>query len=160
MSALSVVILLLGSLLEILDLTAVMITALIVVIAREELGLKSVAVFVVTAVISLFIIPNKLLGIEYAVISIYPILAHYFNKLAKPIQLPVKGAYFVIASVVIVLLTNYVFMPGSPLYMDIVLSIGGVVLFVLFDILLFKFIMLYRFKLRHQLRLDRFFIEK
>lgn len=160
MSALGIVVLLLGTLIDVLDLTVVLLASLLVLIALEEMGYKSVSIYIVTSVLALIILPNKLLGIEYVLIGIYPIIKCFLDKRAKVVKIILKAVYMVVAVLIIVLLMNFVFMAQEVWYLNVAFGIGGLVMLVLFDILLFRFAMFYRFKLRHQLRLDSFFNNK
>ena len=156
MAALSVVILWLGSLLDIFDSTAVIVTSFFVLIAREEMGYKSIAIYVVTALIALFIIPNKLVAIEYAIISIYPVFKPLIDKQQVIVKWLIRLVYDLAAALTIVLVMK-IFTPDSPMYWDIIFACGFILIFFLYDILLFRFIMYYRFKLRNKLRIDKFF---
>ncbi|MBQ7225305.1 MAG: hypothetical protein IJX02_01735 [Clostridia bacterium] len=156
MAALSVVILWLGSLLDIFDITAVIVTSFFVLIAREEMGYKSIAIYVVTALIALFIIPNKLVAIEYAIISIYPVFKPLIDKQQVIVKWLIRLVYDLAAALTIVLVMK-IFTPDSPMYWDIIFACGFILIFFLYDILLFRFIMYYRFKLRNKLRIDKFF---
>ena len=157
MAALSIAFLLLGSFLDVFDFTVVILSALLVLLAWEEMRYASLGVYAVTLTIALLLLPNKLIGVEYAILGIYPVLKFFFDKAKKPFNFILKYAYGALAIAGIVVLSKFVFTPDMPDYMVWLLSLGGVLIFVLFDILLFRFIMYYRFKLRHQLRLDKFF---
>lgn len=150
------VILWLGSLLDIFDITAVIVTSFFVLIAREEMGYKSIAIYVVTALIALFIIPNKLVAIEYAIISIYPVFKPLIDKQQVIVKWLIRLVYDLAAALTIVLVMK-IFTPDSPMYWDIIFACGFILIFFLYDILLFRFIMYYRFKLRNKLRIDKFF---
>jgi hypothetical protein len=80
MSALSVTVLLLGTLLELLDLTAVILTALFILIAREEIGYRSLGIYVTTLCLAVILLPSKPLALEYAVICLYPFVKPFFDK--------------------------------------------------------------------------------
>ena len=156
MSALSVVILLLGSLLDIFDITAVVLSSFLVLMAREEMGYRAIAIYVVTGAIAILVLPNKLIGIEYAIVVIYPIIKPLIDKQAASVKWMLKVVYDLAAALGIVLVMK-IFTPDSPWYWDVAFTVGFVLIFFLYDILLFRFVMYYRFKLRHQLKIDRFF---
>ena len=155
-SALSVVILLLGSLLNLLDLTAVMVASLFLLIAREEMGLRSIGIYVVTLVISILVPYTLVAGIEYAIIALYPIVKPYVDRLPAVFRWTLRVIYFVAASGGIFLVSRFM-VAEAPLYADILLACGCLLIFFLYDILLYRFTMYYRFKLRNRLRIDRFF---
>ena len=156
MSALSVVILLLGSFLDVFDITAVVLASFLVLIAREEMGYRSLAIYAVTGAIAILILPNKLVGIEYVIIAIYPVIKPLIDKQSVSVKWMLKVVYDLAAALGIVLVMK-IFMPDSPLYWDAALTAGFILIFFLYDVLLFRFVMYYRFKLRHKLKIDRFF---
>ena len=117
------VILWLGSLLDIFDITAVIVTSFFVLIAREEMGYKSIAIYVVTALIALFIIPNKLVAIEYAIISIYPVFKPLIDKQQVIVKWLIRLVYDLAAALTIVLVMK-IFTPDSPMYWDIIFACG------------------------------------
>ena len=155
-SALSVVMLMLGSLLNLLDLTAVIVASIFLLVAREEMGYKPIAIYAVTATIAVIIPITFVAAIEYAIIAIYPIIKPFFDKQKKFVEWTLKVIYILAASAGIFLVSRFL-VAEAPLYMDILLCVGCVLVFFLYDILLFRFSMYYGFKLRHKLRLDRFF---
>lgn len=157
MAALSVVFLLLGSLVDMLDLTAVVLASFLVLIAREEMGYKSLGVYFVTGTISAILLPNKLVACEYFILAIYPVIKQIFDRQKKPVKLVLRYTYGVLSIAGIVLLTKLVFVPDTPTYMVALLSVGGLLIFLLYDVAIFRFVMYYRFKLRHKLRMDKFF---
>ena len=154
MAALSVVALLLGTLTGVMDLTAVVLASLLVFIARQEIGYKAVAVYFVTLAISL---PLMLVSaIEYAIIAIYPVFKPTVDRCAPLTKWLLKIVYILSASAGIFCVSRFL-VADAPLYMDILLACGCVAIFFLYDILLHRFSLYYGFKLRHKLRLDRFF---
>lgn len=159
MSALSVVILLLGSIIDIFDLVAVMITAVILLIARHEMGAKALGIYVVTGLIAFLVLPNKLISIEYFIIAIYPMLKPIFDKQCQAVKWLLKIIY-ILASALGLVLVMKIFTPDSPLYWDAIFALGLAVIFFIYDVLLFRISMYYGFKLRNKLRIDKFFNQK
>lgn len=156
MSALSVVLLLLGALLNIFDLTAAVAASILLLIARQELGYKSVAIYLVTIAISVIIPTTLVTAIEYAIIAVYPIFKPAIDRQNVALKWALKVIYFVLASGGIFLVSRLL-VAEAPLYMDILLACGCLIIFFVYDILLFRFSMYYGFRLRHKLRIDRFF---
>ena len=158
-SALSVVFLLFGSIVGALDITMAIAASLLLFIANEELGKKSLMVYFATVIISLFVASfgNLLPSIEYAIFAIYPLLKPQIEKTPRPISYLLKSAYAVIGSCGSVLLM-YFFLPAlegeKMLLLDLALFI---LVIVLFDLLLLRFKRYYQFKLRYQLKIDKFF---
>ena len=159
MSALSVVLLLLGNLLSIFDITAVILTSLVILIAREELGYKSLAIYAVTALICILTMTVSPVTYEYLIISAYPVFKPLIDKQPSSVKWMVKVVYILFSALCLLLIVK-ILTPDSPVGWDIVLGVGFALIFFLYDVLLYKFMMYYRFKLRHQLRIDKFFNQK
>ena len=95
LTALGVVIMLLGAVIETLDLTVGAIASLIVVFVFVEIGKPyHWLVWLCTSLITALIYPGSALWIEYLLIfGIYPILKAYIEKLPKWSWWPVKLVY-------------------------------------------------------------------
>lgn len=164
-TALGVVILYLGSMVEVMDLTTVFVASFLVVFAIIELGSPWYwLLWLCTSLLSVLWLPNKFCAFEYAFFGgLYPILKYYAEKLPK------KTAYilkFVIFNALFCLLVGAMIwffgMEDITLpvigkltpswYLSIMLLLGNIV-FVLYDILLTKLILLY--DLRLHARLER-----
>lgn len=156
-SALSIVFLLLGSILEMFDLTMVVAASVLLMITYEEMRYKSFYVYFVTFVLSLLICPNKLVGIEYGLFAIYPILRPLTNRLGKVFSILVRMVYAILASFGVSLLLHYIFLPFEPFWWIACYFVAMVVIFILFDVILKRFSIYYYGRLRKQLRIDRFF---
>ncbi len=159
MASLSVVVLLLGAVLEILDLTAVIVASIFLMVAREEMGYKAFGVYLATVLISLFIPYTFVIAIEYAIIAIYPIIKPFIDNRVLVLKWLLKIGYIIIGSLGIFLVSRLL-LAEAPLYMDILLAVGCLLVFVLYDVLLYRFSMYYGFKLRNKLKIDRFFNQK
>lgn len=157
MSALGAVTLLLGGITRILDLTAVVICALLIFVVFSELKYSAIIVYFVTALLA-FVLPiEKTIAVEYLIFAIYPVLKPLFLKAGKLLGTIIKLIFMVVSSVSLVLILRYVFMMADVWYVDVVFGVGLVACYFLFDIALNRFDIYYRYKLRHQLRIDRFF---
>ncbi len=157
MVAISIVILLLGGITQILDLTAVVICAIIIFVVFEELRYSALLVYGATAVLTFFLLAKKEIAVEYVIFAIYPILKPLFEKAGKALGAVIKFIFMSAMSVALTLLFRYVFMSADIWYMDLVFCIGLIACYFLFDIAINRFRPYYHFKLRHQLRIDRFF---
>lgn len=160
MTALGIVVMLLGSFIQVLDLTSVIAASVFVFVTSEELGKSSIAVYVATSVISLLLLPSKLVALEYLILGMYPIIKKYFDKLPILIRNIVKLVYMIIVVCAILLLMNFIFTDGEAerhWYILFAFGVVGLVCFVVYDIALNRLAKLYRGKLRNQLRIDRFF---
>ena len=156
MAALSVVMLLLGALTGVMDLTAVVVASAFVFVTRQEIGYKALAVYFATIVIAIVIPVTFVAAIEYAIIAIYPIIKPGIDRCKPPVMWCLKLLYILAASAGIFCVSRFL-VSSAPLWMDILLAVGCVLVFLLYDILLHRFAKYYGFKLRHKLRIDRFF---
>ena len=83
MTALSIIILLLGGITRVLDITTVVICAIIIFVIYEELKYGALLVYFATVLLAFALLPNKEIGIEYAIFAIYPIVKPLFEKTGK-----------------------------------------------------------------------------
>ncbi len=154
-TALSVVILLLASFLEIADITVSMVASAILVLAIIELGISySVMIYLATSLISLMLLPQKFIGLVYlAFCGLYPIIKLKFDRLPRLLSWIVKFVYFNLAMTVALLGAKFIF--SIELYNGIMLALYyGVanLAFVLFDILIERGCRLYFAKYRVKMR--------
>ena len=157
MSALGTVILFLGSLIEIMDLTAVLVASVCIFVCGYEMGIKAMPVYVVTAVISFLVLPSKLVAVEYALFGIYPILKIFFDKAKKPLSWLFKVLYILVSVSADILLMFFVFMLQDAWYIEVLFLVLGTAAFIIYDVALSRLTLLYKYNLRHRLRIDRFF---
>lgn len=160
MSALGVVILLLGSLIEIFDLCTVLISALLIFVVCEELGNgKALATYACSAVIAFLILPTKQVALEYIIFGFYPVLRRILEARPKAICLSLKALYMIASAVVTMALTRFFFTTGenSPLWMEIATAVLGIACLILCDIVFKRFSRHYHQKIRKMLRIDKFF---
>ncbi len=157
MAAVSFIVLLLGGASQVLDLTAVVVCAMIIFVVHTELRYSSLLTYAVAATLAFLILPNKEIAVEYLIFAVYPILKPIFEKAGKFFGKILKIAFMVASSAALTLLFRYVFMTGDVWYIDVAFGVTLVACYMFFDIALTRFDVYYRFKLRHQLRIDRFF---
>ena len=157
MTAISIVILLLGGITRVLDITTVVICAIIIFAIFEEIKYGALFVYFATAVLVFALLPNKDIGIEYVIFAIYPIIKPLFEKTGKTLCNILKITFMTTMSVVLTLLFRYVFYSGDMWYIDVAFCIGLTICYYLFDISLNRFKPYYHFVLRHKLKIDRFF---
>ena len=164
LAALGVVILYIGSLIEIMDLTAVFAASFLVVIAILEL--KSpwhFLLWAVTSLIAVLILPNKFCAFEYAIFGgLYPILKYYYEKCSRTVANVLKTVSFNVLFFVAVAVFVWVFGLGeitlpvvgtvTPFAYVAAMAVLGNVVFVLYDILLTRFIIIYENKYRKRLK--------
>ena len=95
---------------------------------------------------------------EYTIFALYPLIKPLFDKLPNVIGYILKGVYTVVASLVTVVVM-YLLVPSTaekPYMLAIYVALF-IVTVILFEMLIVRFRRYYRFKLRGQLRIDKFF---
>ena len=147
LTALGVVIMLLGAVIEVLDLSVGALASLIVVFVFVEIGKPyHWLVWICTSILTALIYPGSALWVEYLLIfGIYPILKSYIERLPKWSHWPVKLAY--INAVVAFLAFAMEKLLGIPFFED-----EGAWMRALFWILLNVAFVLYDFFLKVLLR--------
>ncbi len=155
--ALGVVFLYLGSLIEILDLTAAVLASFICVVAVIECGGASPwLVWGATSLLSLILLPQKLPAFMYAVFfGFYPIIKEKLEKHLKSlISWVIKVVIFNIAIFATVAASRWLFVSeSSPVALDIAFIVLAEVTLVLYDIAMTRVISLYIFKLRKRFKI-------
>lgn len=160
LSALGVVILLLGSVITVLDLTMVAMASLLVILAVIEIGGGyPYLIWLVTGFLSLLLLPSKFSALLYLLFGgIYPILKSMFERLHYVVSWILKLSYFNTMLSLLILLCTYVFhLPDTELGFNwlVYLVCNGV--FILYDIAASQLVTLYLVKLRKLLGLKSFF---
>ncbi len=160
MSALGVVVLYLGSVITVLDLTAVAIASLFVFFAVIELGTPyQYLIYAVTSLLSLLILPDKLAAVTYFLFGgIYPIFKEIFERLNKVISWILKFGFFNIVLSLIVAVSVYIMHIEDS---DIGFTIGlyglGNLTFFLYDIATTQLVSLYLMRLRQRFHIEKYF---
>ena len=159
LSALGVVLLYLGSLIEVLDISMAVIASLTCVIAVIEYGKSAPwAIYGVTALLSLILLPNKTPAAFYALFfGFYPILKEKFEKHNRAVSWVLKEAVFNVCLVIMAIATYFLTTAGentlfsSPIFLAI-MALGAELVFVMYDIALTRLISFYIISLRHRLK--------
>ena len=158
-SALSVVLLYLGSLIEILDISMAVTASLTCIIAVIEYGKSAPwAIYGVTSVLSIILLPNKTPAVLYAAFfGFYPILKEKFEKLSKPVSWILKEVVFNICLVIMTVAVYFISTSGGDILSKSLpllaaTAILAEVVFVLYDIALTRVISFYIVKLRHRFK--------
>lgn len=96
LAALAVVILLLGSLIELLDLSAAAMASLVIMVAVIDLGVGwAVGVYLVSAILSVLLFPKTATVVFAAFVGYYPIIKVYLDKIRpKVLQYATKLILF------------------------------------------------------------------
>lgn len=160
LSALGVVILYLGSVINVLDLTMVAIASLFVFFAVIELGTPfQYLIYAVTALLSMFLLPDKFAALTYLLFGgIYPVFKAMFERLHYVISWILKFSFFNTVLSVIVAVSVYIMhIEDSEVGFTVGLYVLGNVTFLLYDIATTQLITLYLVKLRQRFRVDKYF---
>ena len=158
LSALGVVMISVGAIFELFDLSILAFVSLFVAFAYIELGSPyTFLVWIVTSLLSFILFPGAVMWIEYfAVFGIYPILKGYIERLGRLFWWPLKILY---ASLSVILLIFAVeFITGTPFFTfdATLLKVGICVLlifaFALYDVFLTVLIRYYMRALRPRIK--------
>ncbi len=146
----------LGTVTGVFDLCAVVVGALCVAFAVIEFGgIWPWLVCSVTSVLSMAMLPDKMVALEYIFLGgVYPIIKYYFEG-AKPLLSWIfKLVYFNVAMTAVLLAARFVF-PGDESWQILgpVAYVLGNVFFVVFDYALTTFITFYLRRLRKKLKI-------
>ena len=156
LSALGVVLLLVGSMVEVMDIAMAALASLLCIFAVIEYGGSAPwLIFAVTGVLSLVLLPNRTPAVMYVVfLGYYPIIKEKLEKLKKPIAWLLKEVIFNVSLAALFLIVRFLLMPNvsEPIWMYAVLVFLAEITFVLYDIALTRLITFYIIKLRHRFK--------
>ena len=152
--ALSVVVMALGALFELFDLSVCALASLFVAFTYIEIGSPyTFLVWICTSLIVFLFFPGSFVWLEYFVLfGIYPTIKGYIERLSPKIWWPVKLLFG--NAVILVLIFGFKLITGLPFFdVDSKLIIGGLYLilniaFVMYDIFLSVLIRFYMTRLR------------
>lgn len=154
LSALGVIFLYIGSVVNVLDLTMAAIASILVVFAVIELGGGyPYAVYFVTALLSLLILPEKFTALLYALFAgFYPIAKAAFERLHPAVAWVLKLSLFNTGLLLLIALLSYLFhLPDTGLDFTAAVFALANITFAVYDIALSRLITLYIVKLRKRL---------
>ena len=157
MSALGVIILYLGAIIEVLDLSMAVIASLFVIIAVIELGgAYPWLIYAVTSTLSILLLPNKFGAVVYlAFAGFYPIIKEKLERAAGVLCLVMKFAVFnlcLLAAYGVIKLASLTLTFEFALW---IIAITLNLLFVLYDIALTRLIGAYIYVWRKKLKIDK-----
>ena len=153
MAALCVAILAIGSIVESLDLSLAVIAGLVVMICATEYGDRiGLAVFAVSAVLSM-LLPMRSGPLCFLVLfGWYPIAQKKLHQLPPVLCRVVKTVIFNAALILVLALSAFLTGLETKLIYGILLVLGNL-MFVLYDILLDRFLIWYILKIRPRMKL-------
>ena len=158
-SALSVVIMYIGALFEVLDISMACIASMLVVITVMEIGgIYPWLLYGVTSTLSMLILPQKFAALIYLFVAgYYPMLKTIFERCEKRlITWLLKLLVFNAAISILICAAIFIFsLPDMTKGYIIAFFLLGNITFAVFDIALTMLIRLYLFKYRRLLRIDK-----
>ena len=156
--AMSVVFMLLGSFVEIMDLSVCAAASLIIVFIYLEIGPSyALMAYLSTSVIGFIILPAKLMAVEYfLVFGIYPLLKAFVERFAKwswiPLKLVFINAVIWILFAVCELLLGVPFFEGDNLFLKVCFYLFINLTFIVYDVFITVMVRFYYDKIRHRIR--------
>lgn len=158
LSALGVVLLWLGSAIEVVDISMAVIASLLCVFAVIEYGGSAPwLVFAVTGVLSLILLPQKTPAAMYLLFfGYYPILKEKLEKRRPLIAWITKEAVFNVALILMLVLSRYLLMGSGELqspWIFLAVAVLAEITFPVYDIALTRLISFYLFRLRKRFRI-------
>ncbi len=152
MSALGVAILYLGSFIEVLDISMAVLASLIcAIIVIEYGGAASFAIWGVTSILSLLLLPQKFPALIYAIFfGYYPIIKEGLERIkSRIVQWVIKLLIFN-AAALLLLLASKLFVVEVPegFAMEIIFFALSNLMLILYDVALTRIISYYIFRLR------------
>lgn len=156
-SALGVIILYLGSLIEVIDLSMAVAASLLVVIAVIELGgIYPWLIYTVTSVLSILLLPNKFVALVYfAFAGFYPILKAQIERIKGIVCALIKLAVFNLCLFVMWTVAKIFVVPFELIYGIVITVIILNLVFVLYDFALTRLITRYIYAWRKKLKIDK-----
>ena len=156
-SALGVVVLYLGSLVEVLDISMAVISSLFAVMAVIEYGGAAPwAVYAATGILSAILLPSKLPAVMYILFfGFYPIIKEKIEKIKSLVLMwAIKEIVFNACLVLLMFIARWFMLDPEGMFVFEVIFFGlANVTFVVYDIALTRLISLYIFKIRRKFKL-------
>lgn len=160
MSALGVVILYVGSIITVLDLTTIAVASLLIFIAVIELGgAYPWLTWAVTGILAILLLPSKECAMIYLLFGgPYPIFKSMFERLHPIVGWILKFSFFNTSLLLIITAVVYIIhVPDTELAFGWIVFAAGNAVFLLYDLAATKLVTLYLVKLRRLLKLGDFF---
>lgn len=157
LSALGVILLYVGSVIQVADLSMAVLASLLCVFAVIEYGKTAPwLVFGVTSVLSLVLLPQKTPAVVYTLFfGFYPILKERFEKFDRVRCIVFKELVFNAALIVILLAMKFLFLEFTdiPFMLYLIAIVLCEAVFLVYDFALTRLISLYVYKLRKRFRI-------
>lgn len=163
LSSVSVILIILGTYLQILDITATALASFLIMLAVIELGgAYPYLIWLVSGTLALLLAPDKFGAVLYLLFGgIYPIFKAMFERLHPIVSWILKLSFFNTSLTLAVIVINFVFgIPDSGIGFAAATYALGNLAFVLYDVAATSAVTLYLIKLRKRLRLGNYFDKK
>lgn len=158
-SALGVVLMYIGALTEVLDLTAAALASMLTLIIYIEIGgIYPYMVYAVTSLLSLLLLPQKFAALIYLLIAgYYPMLKGHCERLPKRfLEWAAKLAVFNAALTLAILASRFILLASGLTKVYVIsLFLLGNFTFIVFDIALSMLVRLYFLKYRKLLKIEK-----
>lgn len=151
LAALGVVLLVFGTVIDVLSLTAAALAAIPLYIALREMGYRrATLVYLVTAVLSVLLFPQSEAALSYALLlGLYTLLKMPIERVHRYAAIPLKLLFFNVTFTLIELVGIFLFsIPPLAWELYAVTYLVGNVAFLLYDFVLDRMIILYEARLR------------
>ncbi len=151
LAALGVVLLVIGTFVDVLSFTAAALAAVPLYIAIRELGYRrATLVYLVTSLLAILLFPQSEAAIAYALLlGLYTLVKLPFERLRRPFVWPLKLLFFNATFTVIELISIFLFsIPPLAWELYAVTYVVANVVFLLYDSVLDRLIILYEAFLR------------
>jgi len=159
LSALSAVILLLGNLIGIADISALCIVSVATVVCAVEMGsYYPYLLWIAVSVISFFILPDKILASEYFLFAgIYPMIKRITYIFKQPYAFILRILYFNLCAGITVVLMKFVFIvqDTSSIAVWILTFVMFNLVFVVYDLALNSVTAFYILKIRRKIHAEK-----
>ncbi len=159
LSALGVIILALGSFIEVIDLTVAVVASILCVWAVIEMGgIYPWMIWIVTSVVGFLLLPLKTPALFYAIaFGFYPMIKELAEKHPRVLAWVIKIITFH-ACLGLMFLGLWLFFPAMlegvfQIWMLLLLYVAALAVFIVYDIALSRLITLYVFKFRSRFKL-------
>ena len=158
LSALGVVVLYLGSVIEVIDISMAVVASVFAIFAVIEYGAGAAwSIYAITGILSAVLLPNKFPALMYILFfGFYPIVKEKIEKLSSKIaQWSLKELIFNVCLVLLMLIGNCILMIDMRAWfaMEIIFFVLANGTFVIYDIALTRLISIYIFRIRKKLRI-------
>ncbi len=153
LTALSVVVLYLGTLLDVLSLTAVAIASLFLLFAVREFSVTyRLFIYFGTGILAVLLLPSLETAVLYALLGLYPLFKFPVERIRRPLPLVLKLLYVNTVITLSELCTVFLFhLPAEAWYMLLALYLIANPAFFLYDRVLDRMLIVYEARLRPRL---------